>query len=55
MWRQEGSGCSDCEWTRLVRWAVQERLVRNERADPVEVSRAILGHIEQLRSRRGPG
>lgn len=55
MWRTESSGCSDCEWDRLVRWAVDRRLVRNIYADPVEVSRALFDYISELEKRRSPG
>lgn len=54
MWRSEASGCSDCEWDRLVRWAEQKRLIRSKFTDPAEVGRAIAAYIKQLEDRR-PG
>jgi hypothetical protein len=54
MWRTEAAGCSDCEWDRLVQWAEQRRLIRNQYTDPAEVSRSILAYIKQL-ERRSPG
>ena len=55
VWRSPTAGCSDCEWDRLVRWAVRRRLVRSEHTDPAEISRAILAHIAYLEDRPGSG
>lgn len=54
VWRKEMPGCSDCEWDRLVRWAEERRLIRDTKADPAEVSRALFAYIRQLEERR-PG
>jgi len=54
VWRTEAPGCSDCEWDRLVRWAEQRRLIRNQYTDPAEISRSILAYIKQLEE-RSPG